>query len=82
MREHQSAVHNILVNLDDANVDLVEDAVPHPDPPINDDNTNSVGDDNLNVDDVTGANLHPPHAPDCQVDVAVGVALCPPVVVD
>ena len=82
MRKRQFAVRNILVNLDDADVDGVSDVILYANLPINDDNTDSVGNDNLNIDGIIGANLHPPHVPDRQVDVAVGVALHPPVVVD
>ena len=67
--------------MDDAEADAVSCVVPLPIPLANDD-MNSVRAEDLNVDANIGVNLDPHLAPDCHVDVAVGVVSHSPVVVD
>ena len=73
MRERESAARNLLINLDNAEADGVSEVVPFADPPLADDDLDSVRANDYNVDAVIGDNLHHHLAPDHHVDAAVVV---------
>ena len=72
-----------MLNFNDADVEGVDDAVFYSDPNIDDDETESFGDDNLNTEGFEDAILHrPPNIEDNWIDLAEGAGIRRPGVVD
>ena len=72
-----------MLNFDDADAEGVDDAVSYPDPNIDDDDTESFGGDNSNVEGIEGAILNRPcNLEGGRIDLAEGVGVHPATVVD